>query len=1145
MAVPQIGGRDGSTANIGSRETVWNQPEFGVQSLKTMADQIVGVPLVGDPSRPFPNYFGEGSHYAHSAAQCFIGTNRTTLPTQIILQQILAGNWYTQIVAPLSPLPWSSSGVIQFDTLQFGPQLPQVVPEEGKTRIGKWEYDSKYFTVQRYGLGARFTHDFLLTPNGLARARGIMDQMQVSIEDHLKIGVLHALLHCRDSANARIAESQTQPSLSQQEMNMQHTIDFFGILQFRDDGVTRLLTEARKTMRSIQGDYDTAIVHYLQQVYCTNLNQKLTTYSEVGPVAYDNFTTIVGENRRFGDSNGPRTFLVEEFAHGKGKAPLDFLKRKIVVGHYALMFDHVPAGAGDNYDNWRAGHRDIQIMSGDNGGDDRATISFEAALRATGAWDEETGELIGPNHPSLATNGNQLPLNNAARRCSFWYRDQNTGQDTVVRHIGGQSEAYFSSWHRMADTVFKTLPAKNSAEVMNSLFTLISDVETMGNARYGAASNAFVTGAAAAADGVPADRVAGFASPLPPWMTSGAGLRQLRDFAQSRSDADLVRTGLSAERLKNLARAINVIQTHLIPHMVAGFGPNNAFLGNGSAEEAFDGFVNNCISGHLIPLNSPAPGAAPGGVALAAGNLERRDQQSAALTQVANRFQAAVTGFMGRAVDVSRAYLPPGGAAAVPPVRGVLANIAGDGAAPVDPEGVVFDPIQRPGEAAIMSTWVALKAALPAYAQQALAGVAPAEVGAAAPGRKIVELPVVAGRGGASIFSYTSAAAGGANTAYDRLVRILVNYGTGAANPASLAARAGVLSILTQVVPNDDNLNAVMQALGVDNVPSDRTVAAALNPADLRANAGILAALNERRFSTVAAPGRPPAPMTIDALVSGVTRIMGNVANEAAAVAAPVAGNLDPRNYTEGFYRASPSAVQGFAFNAAVIPSRIGGGAGPVANEAELNELKRTLAAAPAGTYGAPTMAGSRADRILAGRAYMPEVNFPLALTGMPGGLPDLDSRIAASEVYGTGARPSLFAPGAPAVDPGVGVLRGRYGGIAGAPAAPAAAIPAPIRAPGNLSPIYTPLLGQNWDNINRTVMNTAYAAVARVGCVNPTNWANTLSMHRAGFLTPWTIILARPFGVFHTKVMFLVKAGMETMRTVLGQVRIYSVCCV
>lgn len=62
----------------------------------------------------------------HSVPQCYIGTNRTTLPTQIVFQQLLAGNFYVQRLAPIMPLSWASNYAVEWDSIEFGLNLPYV-----------------------------------------------------------------------------------------------------------------------------------------------------------------------------------------------------------------------------------------------------------------------------------------------------------------------------------------------------------------------------------------------------------------------------------------------------------------------------------------------------------------------------------------------------------------------------------------------------------------------------------------------------------------------------------------------------------------------------------------------------------------------------------------------------------------------------------------------------------------------------------------------------------------------------------------------------------------------------------------------------------------------------------------------------------
>lgn len=1106
----------GSTANVASRETAYGMPEFGVGSLKTPLDHVVGLPLVSDPQRPFPNYFGEGSHFAHSAAQLFIGTNRTTLPTQIVFHQILAGNFYVQVIAPIVPLSWNSSGVVEFDRLEFDTNMPQVLPEEGKTRIGSWSYDTKNFTVQRWGLGARFTHDFLLTPNGIARARGVIEQMKVSMEDHLKIGVLHALIHCRDAAAARIAERSVQPGLSQQQANMQRTLDYFGILQFRDDGVTRLLTDARTQMMAIGGEYDTALVHHQQQVYTVNLNPKMTTYSEVGPVAVENFTAIVGGDRKFGDANGPTTYLVEEFAHGKGKAPLDLLRDKVVVGHYATMHDHVPGGAGNNYKGWRAGYRDIRIMNGDNGSDDYATITMETALRNSGIWDQATGELIGPDHPSLKTFGDLDA--NTKRRCSFWLNDATGRPVSAIKHLGAQATPYFDSWHNLAETVLQTLPSNNIAEVVGAIQVLAGAVDRMAGVSYSNAVRDAILANAAGTAGIGAAA----AGPLPAYMGSGAGLRAIRDFALSSDDATIIRARLSPESMRAVGRAVEVVQTYLIPHMLNGFGPNNAFLGD-TPEAAFDGFVNNALAAHLIPLSSIAPGAEGGaaGRVGAAGALP--DPRSAALQEAANRFQRSLTGFMGRYDDVAAGYLAGGGIA---PVRAAAAAIAATGAAAAGRTAAVYDPNQQNGGGAV-TTWALLKAALPAFAQASLAGVADAEVGAAAAGTKILAINLGGGR---NAFSYTSAAAG-ADSAYDRLVRVLLNYGTNTRDVAQLTARGLVLLILSQTKETNDDLNRVMASLGVQAVDAGAPVAADFDHvAWLRE--GAAAVLGNMKPT-------PRGPLTLPALNKIITDYAATLTAELSAVpaadAAAPEGDLAARAFVTGVYRASPAAIRSWVANNIVMPTRAPGGrVGPVTGDAELRAFKAEV---ERGQMGAASMRDSDLSMLLRGRTYAPPTTMPVSYIGMAGGLPDVERAVRQAEGYGSNA--PVRGPFREETTSAL-TLTSRYGAPVAGGADPderplEPAVPAVRRTPG-LQSVYTPTFGATWKRIGESVPSVAHQAIARIGSGTPTNWVNQLSMIRAGFLIPWTPIIARPFAVYHTRSMFLLKAGRDTSMTILGQ---------
>lgn len=273
--------------------------------------------------------------------QCFLGTNRTTLPTQIVFRQLLAGTFWLQRIAPIVRLSWAQNYTYQWDTIEFDPNLPVVTPEEGRTRIGTWKYDAQHATVNRYGVGARFSHDFLLTPKGMMLARGVLDQLNISIEEHLKLGVMKAIMHARVTAKARAAELNQSVTAEGQFRSLQLNRDLFGIMQFRkrDDAVPLLLNRVRETMRAYGGEFDVCLMHWSLAVYTTILNDRRTEYFRAGATANSTLNQIVSSPTRLGEGPGSvEAYLVQEFHQGRGKPQLDLLKRTLVYGEVYPMY---------------------------------------------------------------------------------------------------------------------------------------------------------------------------------------------------------------------------------------------------------------------------------------------------------------------------------------------------------------------------------------------------------------------------------------------------------------------------------------------------------------------------------------------------------------------------------------------------------------------------------------------------------------------------------------------------------------------------------------------------------------------------------------------------------------------------------------
>jgi hypothetical protein len=134
-----------------------NPPTLGLNEKAAFVQELFGAPY-SDPDwgrQPFENE----NKWVMSMPELFAGKNRTNLGQRIIYQRLIDGNFWTQVLAPILPLQWGEHYEMQWSTLEFKSHLPQIVPEEGRTRIGEWTMNSETRTINRYGLGAEFHHE--------------------------------------------------------------------------------------------------------------------------------------------------------------------------------------------------------------------------------------------------------------------------------------------------------------------------------------------------------------------------------------------------------------------------------------------------------------------------------------------------------------------------------------------------------------------------------------------------------------------------------------------------------------------------------------------------------------------------------------------------------------------------------------------------------------------------------------------------------------------------------------------------------------------------------------------------------------------------------------------------------------------------
>ena len=1084
-----------STAHLASLALAPGVNEAGYSSARSSLEEIMGVPIYPDTQTPFPQFYNnDKSHYQHSVPQCFLGTNRTTLPTQIVFRQLLAGTFWLQRLAPIVRLSWAQNYVYQWDTIEFDPNLPNVTPEEGRTRIGTWKYDSQHATVNRYGVGARFSHEFLLTPKGMMLARGVLDQLNLSIEEHLKLGVMKAIMHAKVTAKARAAELNQVVNAEGQLRNLHLNRDLFGIMQFRkrEDAIPLLLNRVRETMRGYGGEFDTCLMHWSMAVYATILNDRRTEYYRIGDSARSTLDQIVSSPTRLGEGPGSvEAFLVQEFNQGRGKRQLDLLKRTMVYGEVYPMFDHIPVALGSDYTNYTTQARSISVLDGDGNSAKRTVIQLERALRGTNAWDARDGRLKGRLHPDMQVYESTA---GPSTTCSFWGPD-----GEAIRYWGNQAIGHFNSASQanLAQTIINRVPNVKGERISEAFGVISAALDNMASASFNAANLAFINAyLATAQDVIPNAALGG----LPPFLASGRGLRAI-------ANTNPAPAGFSASDFEAVRNAVLLIKNTFIPHLKNVLGPNNALLsapagGLTGLNAEFDNFINNAYAPNFLSLviRNPGPGAAAAPVP--AGE-DAGDARSATLTGAVTRVTTGITGRLGRRGDIAPGYVAAG--AAVPLARAAGATIVAEGAiaggAAAADDDAVFDPVQTPGGRPITSAWAAFHATLPAFARSAFPVGAAPEVSQAIPG-------------GGSIFAY-QAPPGGATpqrVAHFRVARLLLTYGVNAAAAvpdAVLISRAIILTLLSAARPSDDGANLVAVA---NLIEGGAGPIAGNAPIDIAALKARITAAGAAAFGDV--NGRPRDVPNILALIDQIEQ---RVRAELAARPAAAAGLVARQFVGQDVMRVSQSNLSNVRIADGFTVYRPGTRLA-VGTQAELDNMVAALQRD--GTLWGPGQAA-----LVVPMVVDRDNRVAVPLVGMVGGLPAIRSETAAA------------AAAAPA-QPG---SRSRYAQAAAVPVAPA---PLPdysaarSDAAGKLVTVglVDNNFAENWHGTLTLINNPAWAAIARVFLATPTDWVNCQAMLNGHVLFPATVLLARPTIILNSYDMYLLKAGTSTLFTVFGQ---------
>jgi hypothetical protein len=405
-----------STATYSQEIAGGNPPSLGVTPLPAFITEIFGRPTRNEGKLIIDGY-SDQTKYVASLPELVFGQNATNLGTRLVHQNIMAGDFWVKELAPIRELGWNDPLTLQMDMITFHPHLPQVVPQEGRTRIGSWEYTSTTDIVNRKGLGAEFHHEMLFNEKGQFIIRGMMTQIDLGIRTHLNMGVLHAIVHSTDHILERERETNQKTFGSVRlDKFFERTKKFWGVLQRLPDAVYMIESWVDNDQKTNQAPLtDVVLVPFKIPFYITQVNPKYTTFSEIGESARATIEAGPDAFQRWGRHE---VKLVSTFDVDRKTGPIDLLLREVVYGEWFLMFDHIPSSYG-SYKDYKTAWRNVQILNGDGDADRWDTIKLIEAARNTGLWNEQ-GEIMDPEDPRLADY--RVDLKDKDRRHSFWYR---------------------------------------------------------------------------------------------------------------------------------------------------------------------------------------------------------------------------------------------------------------------------------------------------------------------------------------------------------------------------------------------------------------------------------------------------------------------------------------------------------------------------------------------------------------------------------------------------------------------------------------------------------------------------------------------------------------------------------------------------
>lgn len=356
----------------------------------------------GEPDQKYIQRYNVKDETTHTLPTPFLNEECCDRIADTVEQAVfLDGSWHF-IVAPITP---TTSNKICWSTIEYAPAIAEIVPDYGQVKLLTSSRKSGSATFNQRGIGARFHHGFMSTPEGIRHYLRTLSQMARSIEATNKYQILHKLTSTADQIVCYDLCHSTYEGRTAVEV-YQDDVDNWDGFKKNPMFMHHIDTKISEKQRAMGAEVaDTWIIPPQITGFVTQMETALTDPTRVGAIIASNvFNDGPDALTTF---RGSRIY-VSRVMERDCETAVDPLKFKEEIGEFFRFLDDAvhccsdPSTHKSCYDN-------IQIYDEDH--NKFVTISYIEALKRTGRFNPDGSVASFPQSPAL-TNFTQNELGN-------------------------------------------------------------------------------------------------------------------------------------------------------------------------------------------------------------------------------------------------------------------------------------------------------------------------------------------------------------------------------------------------------------------------------------------------------------------------------------------------------------------------------------------------------------------------------------------------------------------------------------------------------------------------------------------------------------------------------------------------------------